>query len=339
MTALDKYSRLETTGLWRPDPEAQRREVLVSFGDASIVLSDERTEVALSHWSLPAIERRNFGELPAIYAPGPEQGGETLEIDDPSMIEAIETVRGALAKRRPRKGALRLTMVATTLMGIAALGLWWLPAALVAHTGTAIPFVKRQEIGTTLLSSMQRYTGAPCTTVDGTRALDALAVRLFPGSGAQIIVLRDGLPEGESVTLPGRIHLIDHALVESHDGPEVLAGHLIAGAARAERKDPLAVVLHDAGLRATFTLLSTGSLPEAALEPQARARLRPDTTALDSADLAQRLASAGVNAAPYAQSLGTEGRALAAAASAAPDEGRRLMPDADWLALQSICAR
>lgn len=85
MTALKQYERLESIGLWRDDPEAQRREVLVRFGEATLVLSDPRSEVALSHWSLPAVERRNPGVLPALYAPG-DDALETLEIDDTDMI-------------------------------------------------------------------------------------------------------------------------------------------------------------------------------------------------------------------------------------------------------------
>ena len=78
MTALKKYQRLESPGLWRDTPEAQRREVVVAFREATLVLSDPRTELALSHWSLPAILRLNAGSLPALYAPGPD-GDETLE--------------------------------------------------------------------------------------------------------------------------------------------------------------------------------------------------------------------------------------------------------------------
>ena len=33
-----------TTGLWRADPEAQRREVVVGFGASTLVLSDGRSQ-------------------------------------------------------------------------------------------------------------------------------------------------------------------------------------------------------------------------------------------------------------------------------------------------------
>ena len=86
MTALKKYQRLESPGLWRETPDAQRRDVVVAFREATLVLFDPKTEKPLSHWSLPAILRANPGELPAIFVPAPEDD-ESLEIDDTMMIE------------------------------------------------------------------------------------------------------------------------------------------------------------------------------------------------------------------------------------------------------------
>ena len=68
MTALERYERLESDGLWRPAPGAQRRDVTVSFGNATLVLTD-RAGRPLAHWSMPALERLDGGEGPALYAP------------------------------------------------------------------------------------------------------------------------------------------------------------------------------------------------------------------------------------------------------------------------------
>ena len=62
MTALTKYQRLECVGLWRLTASAQLREVVVGLRDTTLVLADPRTEMALSHWSLPSVERVNPGE-------------------------------------------------------------------------------------------------------------------------------------------------------------------------------------------------------------------------------------------------------------------------------------
>jgi hypothetical protein len=70
MTALTKYQRLECVGLWRLTATAQLREVVVGLRDTTLVLADPRSEMALSHWSLPSVERVNPGEMPALFTPG-----------------------------------------------------------------------------------------------------------------------------------------------------------------------------------------------------------------------------------------------------------------------------
>ena len=50
MTALDRYVRLEAVGLWREAPGAPPREVVVSFGNATLLLTDLE-ERPLGHWA------------------------------------------------------------------------------------------------------------------------------------------------------------------------------------------------------------------------------------------------------------------------------------------------
>src|SRR6056297_3625758 len=84
MTALKQFARLEAPGIWRAEPEAQRRDVVVAFGDATLVISDQAGR-ALSHWSLAAVARINPGDLPALYTPSAD-ALEVLEIEDDSMV-------------------------------------------------------------------------------------------------------------------------------------------------------------------------------------------------------------------------------------------------------------
>ncbi len=342
MTALRKYARLETTGLWRPLPDQQRREIVVSFGDSTLMLTDPRTQSALSHWSLPAVYRMNPGELPALFAPSSDVMAETLELSDPAMIEALEPVRGAMIRRRPRRGRLRATVVLASLAGILAAGVFWLPGAAVGHSARVVPFVKREQIGRELLGAMTRYTGAPCAAPEGLAALTRLSTRLFGANGAQLIILREGLPAGGTGHAPGHHLLADRRLVEGHDGPEVLAGHLLAERLRSEISDPLVEVLTAAGTRATFTLLATGSLPQGALAAQAQDRLRSPQAELPADQLLAAFAAARVPATPYANSVDPSGQRLELLRQRdpmPPSRAEPLMPDADWLALQSICSR
>ena len=54
MTAIKEFERLESLGLWRGLKDSQRREVVVSFGEATLVLSDINNR-PITHWSLAAI--------------------------------------------------------------------------------------------------------------------------------------------------------------------------------------------------------------------------------------------------------------------------------------------
>ena len=102
MTVLAKYQRLEAEGLWRSDPDAQLRDVIVVIGDATLTIA-ALNGTALSHWSLPATARRNPGQRPAIYSPG-EGVPESLELNDPEMIDAIETVLKSSDSGTPSPG-------------------------------------------------------------------------------------------------------------------------------------------------------------------------------------------------------------------------------------------
>ena len=147
MTALTDFQRLEAQGSWRAAPDAPLREVIVSVGDATLVLSDPRTDRPLSHWSLPAVVQLNPGVTPAIYAPTTTGEDETVTIDDPLMIEAIARVQGAVASHRAHTGRLRNGLLVLAIL--AALGwlVFWLPGALVAHAARIAPPAQARDMG------------------------------------------------------------------------------------------------------------------------------------------------------------------------------------------------
>ena len=133
MTALTKYQRLECVGLWRLTASAQLREVVVNLRDTTLVLADPRNEMALSHWSLPSVERVNPGEMPALFTPGRLEDGtpnETVEIDDGQMIAALETVRSTLIRRRAKPGRLRGIGLVLGVTFVVIFGVFWLPEAM-----------------------------------------------------------------------------------------------------------------------------------------------------------------------------------------------------------------
>lgn len=338
MTALKQYQKLESPGLWRDVPEAQRREVVVNFGEASLVLFDPRTDTALSHWSLPAVHRLNPGAVPAIYSPGSD-ALETLEIADPDMIAALETVRNALAHARPRPGRLRGAMVLSVTTLVVGLAVFWLPGALETHTALVIPQATRLAIGKMALADLGRVAGSPCTTVAGQRALKNLGQRIFGADAPQIVILRDGTVP--ALHLPGPIIALNRSLIEAQDGPETAAGFALAEMARADRLDPMIALLHHAGLRATLRLLTSGALPASAVEGYAEILLRSPGTVIDDGPLLARFAAADLPSSPYAYGLDPSGETTLGLIEADPLRGGPALPvlaDGDWISLQTICS-
>ena len=337
MTALVKYDRLESLGLWRDTGHARGRDVVVGFCEASLVLSDPKSDLALTHWSLPAVQRLNPGAMPALYAPGAD-ADETLEIDDPSMIAALDTVHRALVRRQARPGRLRALMLTAAMLGTLAVGVVWLPDALMQHTASMLPAVSRAEIGRAALAELTRLTGPPCDARLGTKAAATLAERLFAPAPATILVLGDGL-EG-ALALPGGVIVLGRGVVETPKDPATAAGYALAAAVEADLADPMIPLLQHAGTTATFRLLTTGHMPAAALQGYAETllRRRPE---LASEPLIERFRSAGVSTTPYAYHIDPSGESVLALIEADPYRSTTAKPvltEAEWTRLQSICA-
>ena len=339
MTALKKYQKLESSGLWRDAPEAQRREVVVAFGDSSLILSDPRTDSALSHWSLPAVQRLNPGETPALFAPDAEaEPGETLEIDDPTMIGAIETVRGAVAQARSQPGRLRSTLLGGSLLALGLLGVFWLPQALIAQTAAMVPASKRTEIGRMALGDVTRLTGQPCAAPLGLHAAGLLSGRVLGAGGGQILFVRDGVRP--AAHLPGNLILLSRTLVEDQDGPQVAAAYALVEKLREGADDPLIPILRHAGLIATLRLLTTGSLPDGAVAGYAETLLTAPHMALPDEVMLEAFRQASVASTPYAYALDPTGETVLGLIEADPYRSETpppILPDDDWISLQTIC--
>lgn len=337
MTALEQYSRLECPGIWRSDPDAQRLDVIVSFGDASVVIAD-RNGSALSHWSLAAVVRVNRGEVPAIYTPSAE-ASELLEIDDSTMIDAIERVRAALLKTRPRRGRLRLVLFGVFLAALVAGAALWLPGALQRHTLGVVPDPTRTQIGTQLFTAIGRISGSPCRTPRGDAALAQLHARLLPAGRGGLLVLPEGIPP--TLSLPGGLMLLNRELVEEHDSADVVAGYILAEAERRDRTDPLGAVLDSAGIIATLRLLTTGEIRARTLQAYAESLAGKAPEPVPEAALLARFASAGVPSTPYAYALDVTGETTLSLIEADPKRGGEarepVLKDSDWVALQGIC--
>jgi hypothetical protein len=335
VTALTKYARLEASALWRASPDEQRREVIISIGDATLMISDLRDR-AITHWSLAAVQRANPGQRPAIFYPYGDPG-ETLELaaDEGQMIDAIERLRRAVERTRPRPGRLRWLGTALTLTVVAALAVFWLPGALISHTVSVVPQVKRSEIGAALLTRIERVTGPACADPGGERSLQKLRARL--GSGPLRIMPGT---VSTSLHLPGGFILLDRALVEDFEDAEVAAGYILQERTLARQTDPLDEMLQAVGMRASFHLLTTGSLRQKTMDRYAEYLLKAPRSLPPDAPLLAAFEERAVRSKPYALARDVSGESVLAFIEADQinaDDARPLLSDADWLRLQAIC--
>lgn len=337
MTALKDFQRLECAGVWRATTDAQRRDAIVSLGDATLVISDQKG-TALSHWSLPAIERLNPGIRPALFRPAPD-AVETLELDDDEMIRGIARVHTAISRRRPHPGRLRRSLVGAAVLLVAALAVFWLPGAMINYTASVIPTVKRTAIGQSLLTNIRRVAGAQCGSAAGQVALERVRRRLLGDATGRLVVLSAGVTHSRH--LPGGLILLNRALIEDYEDPEVVAGYILVESLRAKQADPIVKLLQETGLISAFRLLTTGNIPSETLDGYTETFLIEPDRPVPQQDILSAFKAAAIRSSPYAYSLDISGETtieLIEADPTPPEATKPVLSDGDWVALQGICA-
>ena len=335
MTALSKYDRIEATALWRPTPDVQRREVIVSIGDATLVISDLKDQ-ALAHWSLAAVERTNPGDRPAIYHPDGDPG-ETLELPETEaiMIAAIEKLRRAIDRSRPKPGRLRWLGMLTSFAVVVGFAVFWLPGAMRDHTLTVVPNVKRVTIGAALLKRIERVSGPVCSEAKGNAAIAQLGARLKAGKLAVLPDMRRA-----SLHLPGGIIVLSRSVIEDFEEPDVAAGYVLTEMTNRSIEDPLHDLLMIVGLRENFRLLTTGDVSDAALDRYAEHLMTRPATVPETAALLAQFRAAKLRSTPYAYAIDITGETVLDLIEGDPMNGQLtepLMSDGNWLRLQNIC--
>ncbi|UWQ03818.1 hypothetical protein [Aliiroseovarius crassostreae] len=336
MTALKKYDRLEAPGVWSASPDAQRVNVIVSLGEATLTITN-MSDTALTHWSLAAVRRINPGERPARFSPSDEVF-EELEVDDDTMIDGIERVRKVVERRRDRPGRLRGWITGGGLALLIIGGVTWLPGALQNYTTAVVPAPTRAAIGQRILTRIGRVAGQQCDGVLARSALEALGRRVLGADAPRLIVLSSGVQA--ATHLPGNITLLNRALIEDFEEADVVAGFILAEDQRRHMTDPVFAFLDHAGTGTTIRLLTTGEVTNEAIDAYAEWLLTSEPAPLTAADLLPRFEEAGIRSTPYAYALDLTGEKTISLIEADPVPLAAALPllsDGDWVRLQGIC--
>lgn len=217
MTAIDKYIRLEAVGQWKETPDDAGQEIIVSFGDATLVLSDFQ-ETPTSHWALAGMRRLSLEGTKAVYSPD-TQGFETLEIDDAAMVEAISQVSRLTQTQTPKKRRGYGLWVAFIflLFGIAAIA----PIAIRYQARAMTSPESARYIGYQMIDS----TGIDqCSNSEGNAARDLLVERVFDGDTHRLIISNE--VQG-SLVYPGGLIILGISELQGFLSPDDLSNWLI----------------------------------------------------------------------------------------------------------------
>lgn len=302
MTALKAYERLECTGLWRSGPAMQRREVVVSCGQATLILTDMQNR-PLAHWSLAAIDVQTHKEDAATLRPAPGSE-ESLEISDKTMLEALQKVQKAIDRSRPHPGRLRFILAVSSVVLLSFVTLIWGPQAIVSYASNVLPKAKRAQLGGALVERIGQLAGPYCTSPEGIRSAALLVERLAPKAALELRVL-PGQRTAPIVLPGGKVILFDNMVGQSDD-PAVTAAYVAAAIATLNDADPLGLYLEDAGPFVSISLITSNELSNRQLDQLAKIALSDQ----------RRPASAAQPPAPTALPA---------------------LPDGAWLGLQAIC--
>ncbi len=330
MTALEKFDRLESLGLWKESETSQKKEVIVSFGKASLVLSDNH-DTPLAHWALGAVEIREAGDERVLYAPD-KTGFETLEITDPTMNRAIGKIRQAIRKPKSHRGRIRLLSTLLIMVCLCLLTVFWFPKALTDYTAQIVSNAKAREIGARLMPHINQYAGQPCQASGTDFAIRKLEDRLMDTSHNTLFIA--DMRTQYSTHLPGGIILANRNLVEGFSSPEVLAGFVLMERALQEQRPAIHALFSQAGPIATLSFLITGDISDEVLSTFAKNLMTRSLTLPDTTALLKIFKAADISSTPFAGVLNNQ-----VLATSDPVKGpfRPILTDPEWLALQSIC--
>lgn len=262
MTALPQYDLLEAEGRYFDGEVAAPRDVIVKFGDASLMILDT-DDMPVTHWPLATL--RNVAGAGAALSLTPDQSGaERLSVDDPVMIEALRAVCPDLDARRPtpRKRWRKIAIWGAAALVSVYLIIFHLIPSLSDQMAELIPPDAEIAMGETMSDQFaQLITGFEnprfCTNPDGARALAHLTTRLTPSGGVHVPLTVRVLDHkiANAFALPGGQIIISRGLLTLATTPEEVAGVLAHEIGHVVNRDPTRLTLRSAGVAGILGVL------------------------------------------------------------------------------------
>ena len=373
MTALAKYAKLEAEARYFDGESAQPRDVVICFGERSLVIM-EFSEAVLAHWPLASLRAVGLRRDSAVQLVPQRDSDERLVLSDRHMLDAIGEVCPDLY-RRPvdRKGVRRAVLWAGGAVASLALIVFVLVPALAGQLALLIPPEREQQLGDAVVDQLQTLLSLGggerpviCDTPSGVEALERMVARLDPNPRLPYPLRVGVLDHGmlNAIALPGGRILIFRGLLEAAGNPEEVAGVLAHEIGHVVYRDPTREALRAAGTAGILGLL-LGDVFGAGIvvvvtDAVVNASYRRDAETRADETAYSLLANAGLPSRPFADFFdkmrkkygemdgilklvashpGLEGRAQRAAAADRIGEGtyEPVLSDQDWVALRGVC--
>ena len=335
MTALKKYERLECIGLWRSNPAAQRREVILSFGKATLVLTDTQNR-ALSHWSLAAVEIQKGKSGQATLRPGFD-AEESIEIDDRTMLDALLKVKKEISQSAPHPGKLRLILAIALITILSILSLFLGPQAITSYAGKILPNTKQLQLSEEIEQRIGQLAGPYCETPEGKSAAQKLIKRLKIQNLTKILILPG--QRDKAIVIPnGKVILFEN-MINAADNPEVTAGYILSALSDYQNERPIQTHLSNAGVFISISLIMSNQLSEVQINILAKNALSHYPKSASNTTLLKSFNEAQVSISPFAKLKKSNVSNNLIINDPYPTKSPSLiLPDGAWLGLKSICS-
>ncbi len=373
MTALEKYARLEAAARYFDGRSGRPREVMVSFGERSLVILGF-DDAAVAHWPLATLKAvSDRGDATLQVAPDLESE-ERLVTQDREMIRAIEAVCPGL-RHRPadRTGIRRAALWSGAAFGAVLLLVFVILPGLAERLAPLIPPEQERQLGNAVVIQMSELLGFRsdgvgfCRAEAGEAALAQMAARLdaVVDLPAELAVAVMDHNMTNAFAAPGGRVVLFRGLIEGAESPEEVAGVLAHELGHVLHRDPTVVLLRSAGTAGILGMMVGdvfgATIVVAGSEALLNARYRREVEARADRVAIEMLERAGLPSLPFAaffrrlaEQYGGDPGVLGYLAShpaldsrvRAATEGDTVgserydpaLDDAAWLQLREICA-
>lgn len=370
MTALEHYARLEAVARYGDSASAGTREVVVSFGERTLVVVG-MDDLPIAHWPLATLDVQHQGDGSVEIAPF-DGGTERLLLDDPEMIEAIDVVAPRPPPPPVEVPPPKRRWAWMTIFAFAAAVVYFLVVPVVSgRVIDLIPVERENAIGlalqTQFMEGLETGGTRACEEPESHAVLEALVDRVSaaPGAMPEIALIVLDHPSVFALSLPGNHLILFRGMITAADTPEELAGLIAHEVHHLRNRDPMQKILDAASIQETIHHIGGDILgepvPETALTVLLNQPYPAERETASDAHAEAELGEAEVPVARYGAFLGRiarpasapppgpdytaahpdlTGRAaqFAQLATTDPGEFTPVLSDRDWLVLQNICS-